>query len=188
MLTPAKVAAGTSPGHTAQLSRELHWALPSRPAWPLWALWCPLPDPSLRRGRPGPRHLPPSKGAALPRRPACCSCPHRPSYPPPALPPPRRNVSLTSFLETEARPVRQGPLPRARAPQVGGCLQGLRAPGSKRSCFSTVHSLARMWNPVPHIPFGQKPPGTPPTPWGRGGQDHTKPHKSRSSTSATSFS
>lgn len=175
VLTPAKVAAGTSPGHTAQLSRELHWALPSRPAWPLWAPWCPLPDPSLRRGRPGPRHLPPSKGAALPRRPARCSCPHRPSYPPLALPPPRRNVSLTSFLESEARPVGQGLLPLGPRSPGRGLPSG--APGSwvQKVLFFYRALTCKNVETCPTHSFWSETPGHPP-PHGAVGAKTTQNH------------
>ena len=113
--------------------------------------------------------------------PVWTSCPPRPpsraSYPPLDLPAPCRNISLTSFLESQARPIGQGP------PPPGPCSPGQEQPsGALGSWVQKVLCLYRTptckyMETCPHSPFGQKPPGTPPPmrPWGaKATQNHTR--------------
>ena len=140
-----------------------------------WAPWCPLPAPPLRRGRPGPLHLPPSEGAALPERPAHRSCPHGPSHPPSALPPLCRNVCLTSFLESEARPVGQGPPPPGSRSPGQGLPSGALGSWVQKVLFFYHVLTCKNVETCPTQSFGSETPRHPP-PHGAVGAKTTQNH------------
>ena len=110
-------------------------------------------------------------------RPAHHGHPHGPSYLPLDLPPPRRNISFTSFLESQARPVGQGP------PPPGPYSPGREQPsGTLGSWVQKVLCLYRTltckyMETCPTQSFRSETPGHPPPtqPWGaKATQNHTR--------------